>query len=66
MSDLLPFVLWLQHHSVLFVFAVFVLLMASIYWPGRRRRFEDDARIPLEDDAYSPVGNIGDGRRLEE
>jgi cbb3-type cytochrome oxidase subunit 3 len=51
MSNILPFILWLQHHSVLFVFAVFALLMATIYWPGRRRRFEHDARIPLEDDA---------------
>ena len=51
MASTLPFILWLQHHSVLFMFVVFALLMVSIYWPGRRQRFDDDARIPLEDDA---------------
>jgi cbb3-type cytochrome oxidase subunit 3 len=51
MSSIMALLHWLQHHSVLFMFVVFALLMASIYWPGRRRRFEHDARIPLEDDA---------------
>jgi cbb3-type cytochrome oxidase subunit 3 len=50
MSEIMPIILWLQHHSVLFVFVVFVLLLATIYWPGRRGRFDRDARIPLEDD----------------
>jgi len=50
MSEIMALILWLQHHSVLFVFVVFMLLLATIYWPGRRRRFDRDARIPLEDD----------------
>ena len=50
MGSIMAFILWLQHHSVVFVSVVFVLLVASVYWPGRRRRFDDDARIPLEDD----------------
>jgi len=50
MSSIMPVIHWLQHHSVVFMFVVFVLLVASVYWPGRRRRFDDDARIPLEDD----------------
>lgn len=49
MSDIMPAVLWLQHHSILFVFVVFMLLVVSVYWPSRRRRFDRDARIPLED-----------------
>ena len=41
---------WLLEHSVTFVGAVFVLLVASVYWPGRKERFQRDAMIPLRDD----------------
>jgi len=51
MSSIMPVIHWLQYHSVLFMFVVFALLAVSVYWPGRRRRFEHDAQIPLEDDA---------------
>ena len=43
-------VLWLMAHSIVFVGLVFLLLLATIYWPGRRARFERDAMIPLRDD----------------
>jgi cbb3-type cytochrome oxidase subunit 3 len=43
-------VLWLMAHSIVFVLGVFVLLLATIYWPGRRAKFERDAMIPLQDD----------------
>ena len=42
--------IWLQHHSVLFMSAVFLMLMAVTFWPGRKPRFDRDARIPLDDD----------------
>jgi cbb3-type cytochrome oxidase subunit 3 len=42
--------LWLASHAIVGVVAVFLLLMASVYWPGRRARFERDAMIPLRDD----------------
>jgi cbb3-type cytochrome oxidase subunit 3 len=45
--DILP---WLAAHSVLLVMAVFGLLIATTYWPGRRARFQKDAMIPLRDD----------------
>lgn len=41
---------WVLAHSVLFVGAVFLTLVASVYWPGRRARFERDAMIPFRDD----------------
>lgn len=41
---------WLLDHSVVLVGGVFVLLVASVYWPGRRERFQRDAMIPLLDD----------------
>ena len=50
MSNLLAAILWLQHISVVFVFVVFTLLLVTLFWPGRRARFERDARIPLDDD----------------
>ena len=50
MGEIMTLILWLQHHSVLFVFVVFMLLLVTIYWPGRRGRFDRDARIPFEDD----------------
>ncbi len=50
MSDFMSLILWLQHHSVVLVFAVFVMLVASIYWPGRKSRFERDSRLIFDDE----------------
>ncbi len=41
---------WLQDYSVAFVGGAFLVLVASVYWPGRRARFDRDAMIPLQDD----------------
>ncbi len=41
---------WFWEHSVAFVAGVFVLLVATVYWPGRKERFQRDAMIPLRDD----------------
>jgi cbb3-type cytochrome oxidase subunit 3 len=43
-------VMWLQHNSILLVFAVFVLILLTTYWPGRRSIVEQHGRIPLDDD----------------
>ena len=32
------------------VFAVFVLIVLTTYWPGRKSQIERNGRIPLEDD----------------
>ena len=34
---------------VLFV-AVFVAIVAYVFWPGNKKKFDEAARLPLEDD----------------
>jgi cbb3-type cytochrome oxidase subunit 3 len=46
----MPLLQWLQHNSILLVFTVFVLIVITTFWPGRRPRFDRDGHIPLEDD----------------
>ncbi len=41
---------WLQDHSAAFVGGAFLVLVASVYWPGRKERFQRDAMIPFQDD----------------
>jgi cbb3-type cytochrome oxidase subunit 3 len=48
--DLMPIFQWMQHHVILLMFAVFVLVVIVTYWPGRRTEFEHAGRIPLDDD----------------
>ncbi len=43
-------VLFLMRHSIVLVGAVFVLVVAATYLPGRRAGFDQDANIPLRDD----------------
>ena len=47
---LMDLVMWLMAHSIVFVGAVFLLLIAATFWPGRRAKFQRDAMIPLQDD----------------
>jgi len=48
--DLMPIVIWLRDHSLLGMFAVFVVIVVATYWPGRRADIERDGQIPLRDD----------------
>jgi cbb3-type cytochrome oxidase subunit 3 len=41
---------WLLTYSVVLVGAVFLLLVASQYWPGTKARHERHRLIPLQDD----------------
>ncbi len=41
---------WLQHHSVVMMAAVFVMILVTTFWPGSGSTFEKAARIPLDDD----------------
>jgi cbb3-type cytochrome oxidase subunit 3 len=47
---LMDIIVWLMARSIVLVGLVFLLLLATTYWPGRRARFERDAMIPLRDD----------------
>ena len=44
-----PILRFLADYSVVFVGGVFLVLVASVYWPGRKARFDRDAMIPLRD-----------------
>jgi cbb3-type cytochrome oxidase subunit 3 len=46
---------WLLEHSVAFVGTIYLLLIASVLWPGRRERFQRDAMIPFQDDTQEPA-----------
>lgn len=41
---------WLEHYSIVVVFGVFLLILATTYWPGRKKTIERHGHIPLEDD----------------
>ncbi len=50
------FVMWLQHNSIVLVFVVFVLILVTTYWPGRKSqhraaRPHPARRRPLRSDA---------------
>jgi cbb3-type cytochrome oxidase subunit 3 len=40
---------WMQHNSIVLMLAVFLLILVTTYWPGRRSGIEKAGRIPLED-----------------
>ena len=43
-------IMWLQHNSILAIMLVFLLIVLTTYWPGRRSQMEQHGRIPLEDE----------------
>ena len=43
-------IMWIQHNWIVPVFAIFVLIVVTTYWPGRKSEIEQHGRIPLEDD----------------
>jgi cbb3-type cytochrome oxidase subunit 3 len=48
--DAMHILMWLEHNSILLVFTVFVLIVLTTYWPGRKSSIERNGRIPLDDD----------------
>jgi hypothetical protein len=43
-------IMLVQHNWIIPVFVVFLLILLTTYWPGRKSRIERHGRIPLEDD----------------
>ena len=41
-----------QIAALLFFIALFVGVVVYVFWPGNRKRFEEDAKIPLEKDPH--------------
>ena len=48
--ELIPVIAWLQHFWIVPVTAVFMLIVVTTYWPGRRAAIERNGRIPLDDE----------------
>jgi cbb3-type cytochrome oxidase subunit 3 len=40
---------WLEHYLVV-IMTLFVGIVVSTYWPGRKTKIEQQGRIPFEDD----------------
>jgi cbb3-type cytochrome oxidase subunit 3 len=47
---MIALVTWLQNNWIVPLFAVFVLIVLTTYWPGRKSLIERHGRIPLDDD----------------
>jgi cytochrome c oxidase cbb3-type subunit 4 len=41
---------WLRSLWVVWLMAVFIGIVAWVYWPKRKREMEEHGRIPLRDD----------------
>lgn len=48
--DIMSIIHWLRDHSAPLMMFAFLLIVATTFWPGRKQRFEQDSRIPLDDD----------------
>ena len=42
-------IMWVEHNAIVVVFTVFLLILITTYWPGRRSQLERHGRIPLDD-----------------
>jgi cbb3-type cytochrome oxidase subunit 3 len=43
-------IMWVQHNWIVPVFTIFMLIVLTTYWPGRKSSIERNGRIPLDDD----------------
>ena len=43
-------IMLVQHNWIIPVFVVFLLILLTTYWPGRKSQIEQHGQIPLEDD----------------
>jgi cbb3-type cytochrome oxidase subunit 3 len=48
--SVMAIIVWMMQHSIVLMLLVFVLILVTTYWPGRRARIERNGFIPLEDD----------------
>jgi cytochrome c oxidase cbb3-type subunit 4 len=59
MGFLEEIVYWARQLWVLWLMLLFLAIVAWAYWPGRRKKMEEHARIPLQDDAEDADGDEG-------
>ena len=50
---------WAEHYSIVVVFLVFVLILVTTYWPGRKAAVEQYGRMVLDEDQPSVM--VGSG-----
>jgi cytochrome c oxidase cbb3-type subunit 4 len=50
MGFLEEIVYWARQLWVLWLMLLFLAIVAWAYWPSRRKKMQEHARIPLEDD----------------
>ena len=50
MVDFMAVIFLLKQYSVVVMSIVFTLIVVTLFLPGRKVRFDRDARIPLDDD----------------
>jgi cbb3-type cytochrome oxidase subunit 3 len=43
-------IMWVEHNSILAILVVFLLIVLTTYWPGRKSKIEAHGRIPFEDE----------------
>ena len=48
--QIMPIIQWMQHHSVVLMMAIFLVILGFTYWPSQRSRIERHGQIPLQDD----------------
>jgi len=54
---MMTLVMWVQHNFIVVVFTVFLLILITTYWPGRKSQLERHGRIPLDDAEESRSAN---------
>jgi len=47
---MMDLIVWLEQNSILLILAVFLLIVLTTYWPGRKSKIEQHAHIPFEDE----------------
>ena len=50
MSPLLTILQWIEHYAVVAMTVVFLVIVVSTYWPGRKADIEKQGLIPFKDD----------------
>lgn len=48
--QIMPVIQWMQHHAVVAMTALFVLIVLLTYRPGDKSKIERHGHMPLEDD----------------
>ena len=50
MNVLMAIIYWLDDQSIVLMGVVFLLLLITTFWPGRKSRFERDGQMIFDDE----------------